>query len=197
MAEPPLPDDDRVPYAVFGERFFEYAVTEERIVGGFDGLAGNRIEFGPIGAGPGKLAKVRADGTFGQASAERLPGNEISFRLSIPVALDLYIELVDRHRFDVAVKVGLTLVARAAEPLRVVIDIDEPDEKDVEVDVEADGIRASVLQRVGGIDREIARFVARYVRRELDKPHIVAARDIDVAARIDGAITRKPDRPSD
>jgi hypothetical protein len=197
MAETPLPGDDRVPYAVFGERFFEHAVTEERIVGGFDGLAGNKIEFGPIGAGPGKLAKVRAEGTFGQASAERLPGNEISFRLSIPVALDLFIELVDRHRFDVAVKVGLTLVARAAEPLRVVIDIDEPNEKDVEVEVEAEGIRASVLQRVGGIDREIARFVARYVRRELEKPHIVAARDIDVAARIDGAMTRKPDRPSD
>ena len=66
MAETPLPGDDRVPYAVFGERFFEHAVTEERIVGGFDGLAGNKIEFGPIGAGPGKLAKVRAEGTFGQ-----------------------------------------------------------------------------------------------------------------------------------
>ena len=124
MADPPPPADDRVPYTVFGERFFEHAVSEERIVGGFDGLAGNRIEFGPIGAGPGKLAKVSAEGTFGQASAERLDSEEISFRLSIPVALDLYIELVDRHRFDVAVTVGLTLVARAAEPLRVVIDIE-------------------------------------------------------------------------
>ena len=197
MADPPPPADDRVPYTVFGERFFEHAVTEERIVGGFDGLAGNRIEFGPIGAGPGKLAKVSAEGTFGQASAERLDSEEISFRLSIPVALDLYIELVDRHRFDVAVTVRLTLVARAAEPLRVVIDIDEPTEEDVDVVVEADGIRASVLQRVGGIDREIGRFVARYIRRELEKPHIVAARDIDVAARIDRAMTRKPDASSD
>jgi hypothetical protein len=29
--------------------------------------------------------------------------------------------------------------------------------------------------------------VARYVTREIDKPHIRKARDIDVAARIDGA----------
>jgi len=192
MSDQPAPEADRVPYAVFGERFFEHAVTEGRILGALDGLAGDKIEFGPIGAGPGKLAKVRADGTFGQASAERLSGEEISFRLTIPVALDLEIELVDRNRFDVAVTVGLTLVARAAEPLRVVIDIDHPTEADVTVEVEAEGIRASVLQRVGGIDREIGRFVARYIRRELDKPHIVAARDIDVAARIDGALTRKP-----
>ena len=164
MADEPPPDDDRITYAVFGERFFEHAVTEGRIVGALDGLAGDQIEFGPIGAGPGKLAKVRAEGTFGQASAERLPSEEVSFRLTIPVELDLDIELVDRHRFDVAVTVGLTLVARAAEPLRVVIDIDQPTAKDVNVVVEAEGIRASVLQRVGGIDREIGRFVARYIQ---------------------------------
>ncbi|HYH61933.1 MAG TPA: hypothetical protein VD766_08710 [Solirubrobacterales bacterium] len=187
------PADDRISYADFGERFFEQAVTEGRIVGALDGLAGDQIEFGPKGAGPGRLAKVRAKGTFGQASAERIPSDEVSFRLTIPVDLDLEIEIVDRNRFDVAVIVGLTLVARAAEPLRVVIDIDEPTEKDVNVVVEADGIRASVLQRVGGIDREIGRFVARYIQRELEKPHIVAARDIDVAARIDGAWTRKRD----
>ncbi len=181
------PADDRIPYAEFGERFFEHAVTEGRIVGALDGLAGDRIEFGPKGAGPGRLAKVSAKGTFGQASAERIESDEVSFRLSIPVDLDLEIDIVDHHRFDVAVIVGLTLVARAAEPLRVVIDIDEPTAADIEVLVEAEGIRASVLQRVAGIDAEIGRFVARYIQRELNKPHILAARDIDVAARIDGA----------
>ena len=180
-------------YATFGVRFFEHAVTEDRIVGALDGLAGDRLDFGPIGAGPGKLARVSADGTFGQASAKRLAGDDISFRLSIPVDLDLEIDLVDRHRFDVAVVVGLTLVARAAEPLRVVIDIDAPTAEDVEVAVDADGMRASVLKRVAGIDAEIGRFVARYIQRELEKPHIVAARDIDVAARIDGAWGQKRD----
>ena len=92
-----------------------------------------------------------------------------------------------------AVTVGLTLVARAAEPLRIVIDINEPTAEDVNVVVEADGIRASVLQKVGGIDQEIARLVARFISSELSKPHIVSARDIDVAARIGGAMTRKPD----
>jgi hypothetical protein len=42
--------DDQISYAEFGERFFERAVTEGRIVGALDGLAGDQIEFGPKGA---------------------------------------------------------------------------------------------------------------------------------------------------
>jgi hypothetical protein len=180
--------EDRVPYAVFGERFFELAVTEERIARGVSGIAGDPIEFGPIGAGPGKIAQVRASGVVGEAAVQRLPRDEVSFRLSIPVNLDLHIDLgVDSHTFHAVVTVNLTLTARAAEPLRVVIDIDDPRTEDVDVQLEAETMRGGLLQRVAGIDREIGRFVARYVRRELDKPRIRAARDIDVAARIDGA----------
>jgi hypothetical protein len=181
-------DDPRVPYAVFGERFFEHAVTQERIVGALGGLAGDPIEFGPIGAGPGRIAHVTASGVVGRGVAARVPGDEIAFRLTIPVALDLQIDLgMDHHRFHADVAVGLNLHARAAEPLRVVIDVDPPTWRDVSVEVKAEGLRAGVLKRLAGIDREIGRFVARFVRRELDKPHIRAARDIDVAARIDGA----------
>jgi hypothetical protein len=184
----PQPADDRISYASFGARFFEHAVTEARIVGALDGLAGEPIEFGPIGAGPGKIAQVRAKGRVGAASARRIAGDDVVFRLSIPVTLDLHIDLgVDQHNFHATVTIGLTLTARAADPLRVVIDIDTPSRRDVTVAMEADGLRAAVFQRVVGIDREIGRFVAKYVTRELDKPHIRAARDIDVAARIDQA----------
>lgn len=182
------PADDRIAYEEFGARFFRHAVTAERIVAGLRGLAGERIEFGPIGAGPGKMAKVSAEGEFGTPAAERVGGELVAFRLSIPVELDLLIDLgVDRHKFHAAIEVGLDLAARAADPLRIVIDVKPPTASDVTVNVEASGLRASVLQRVAGVDEEIRRFVARYVARELDKPHIVAARDIDVAARIDGA----------
>lgn len=179
---------DQVTYADFGERFFVHAVTEERIVGALSGLAGDRIEFGPIGAGPRKLAKVSAAGEFGLASATPLESEYVAFRLSIPVALDLKIELgLDRHSFHAAIDVGLTLTARPAEPLRVVIDVDPPTWRDVTVQVEAEGVRAEVLRRAAGVDREIRRFVAKYVAREIEKPHIQAARDIDIAARIDRA----------
>ena len=188
---PPDDEIDRISYAEFGARFFEHAVTEERIVGALAGLAGDRIEFGPLGAGPGKIARVSADGAFGDASAERLPGDEVAFRLAIPVELDLLIDLgVDRHRFHTLLSVGLTLTARAAAPLRVVIEVDPPSGDDVAVEIEAEALRSAVFQRVVGIEREIARFGARYVRRELDKEHILSARDIDVAGRIDRAWRR-------
>ncbi len=182
------PMDDRITYAQFGERFFERAVTQERIVVALGALAGDPIEFGPIGAGPGRIAQVSARGAVGQGAAERLPADGVEFRLSIPVGLELQIDLgPDHHRFGVALEVGLHLRARAAAPLRVVIDIEPPTWRDVDVKLEAESRRASLLQRVAGIDREIGRFVARYVARELDKPRIRAARDIDVAERIDGA----------
>lgn len=180
------PGAEAISYAEFGERFFLHAVTEERIVAGLRGLAGEPIEFGPIGAGPGKFAKVSATGELGLASARRLEGELIAFHLVIPVALDLLIDLgLDKHTFHADVEVNLELTARAADPLRVLIEVEPPSSKDVTVELEADGIRAEVLSRVGSFDREIRRFIARYVAREIDKPQISKARDIDVAARID------------
>ncbi len=188
MPEPEPPADDHIPYAEFGERFFSHAVTEARIVGALSGIAGDRIEFGPIGAGPGKIAKVSAEGEVGVASASPIDGEHVAFRLTIPVALDLHIDLgLDQHTFHATLDVGLSLTARAAEPLRVVIEVDPPTSRDVTVKLESERVRSEVLRRVAGVDAEIRRFVAKYIAREIDKPHIRAARDIDVAARIDSA----------
>jgi len=185
-------EQDREPpaisYAEFGERFFVEAVTEARIVNALRSIAGEPISFGPIGAGPGKLAKVSANGTVGVASAEELPGDLVTFRLVIPVDLDLKIDIgPDHSRYHADVEVGLRLTARAVEHLRVLIDVEPPTSKDVTLDLKADGVRADLLGRVAGMDREIRRFIAKYVGREIDKPHIREARNIDVAARINGA----------
>lgn len=180
--------DGQISYEEFGRRFFEHAVTETRILAGLGGLTGEPISFGPIGAGPGRLAQVSASGVVGAGWARRLEGDEVSFRLTIPVELDMEIDLgVDRHHFHAVVTVGLVLHARAAEPLRVLIEVVPPTRDDVEVELKADGVRAEGLRRVAGIDREVGRFVAKYVARELEKPGVRAARDIDVASRIDGA----------
>lgn len=180
--------DGALSYAEFGRAFFEHAVTEERILRAVAGITGDPISFGPLGAGPGRLAKASAGGQVGEARIRRMPGDLVAFRLTVPVALRLTVDLgVDRHEFRAAVEVGLRLTARAAAPLRVLIDIDPPDRDDVKVDVEASTRRATLLQILAHVDHEIARFVARYVARELEKPHVRAARDIDVAALIDGA----------
>ena len=183
-----MSSDDEITYEEFGRRFFEHAVTEERVLAGFGGLTGEPIAFGPIGAGPGKLARVSAHGTVTEPAIEQTAYEPITFALTIPVALELEIDLgVDKHTFHAELAVALTLRARALAPLRVVIDVEPPSSRDVKVELTAEAMRSEVLRRVAGIDREIARFVARYIAREIDKPHIRAARDIDVAGRIDGA----------
>jgi hypothetical protein len=83
--------------------------------------------------------------------------------------------------------VPLTLRARAASGVRVYIEVEPPSSSEVQVRVQAEGIRASIMQRVANIEGELRRFVARYVAREVSKPHIEAARTIDVAAAIDRA----------
>ena len=71
--------------------------------------------------------------------------------------------------------------------MRIFIEATPPRSEEVQVDLQARGLRASVLQRVVGVEAELRRFVARYVRRELEKPHVREARLIDVSRAIDRA----------
>ena len=51
---------DLVTYEEFGRRFFEVAVTEQRVGDAIGAIAGEAFEMGPIAQGPGRLAKVTA-----------------------------------------------------------------------------------------------------------------------------------------
>jgi len=178
-------------YEEFGRVFFRTAVTEDRILAAVGGLAGDTFEFGPLAVGPGKIAKVNATGRIGDPSIAAVESDEVQFRLAIPVAVELVVHVpLDEHRFHADLLVHLNLRARAARPLRVVIDIDRPSKEDVEVRLEAATMRGSLLNAVAGVEGELKRFVAKYVGREVEKPHIARARDIDVAARINGAWER-------
>ncbi|ATL70460.1 hypothetical protein [Nocardia terpenica] len=177
-----------VSYEDFGRRFLEYAASERRIAGAFSQLAGAAFDFGPIGVGPGRIARVSAQVQLGEARVRRDLGELITFELDIPLAVDLLLDLaVDRHRFEVEGYVRVHLTVRTAEPLRVIIDITEPRPGDVRIDVATDTLRGQVLRVLASVDHEIRRFIARYVAREIRKPHIAAVRDIDVATRLDAA----------
>jgi hypothetical protein len=181
-------DEDFVSYEQWGADFFKTAISGERILGAVDNVAGQPIDFGPIGVGPGKIAKVRAYGAIGSASATRIEGREISYRVELPVDLTFELDLqVETHTFHADLLVPLTLTARAVSGVRVYIEVVPPRTADVQVQVRADGLRASIVQRVANIESELRRFVARYVAREVAKPHIQAARLIDVAGAIDRA----------
>ncbi len=180
-----------VPYGAFGEQFFRRAVTAERVLGAVNVLAGQPIEFGPTGVGPGRLVRLTATGSIGSASSEHVPGEWIAYRVTLPVKLAFEVDLsVEVHRFTAGLVVPLVLSARALEDVKVFIDVTPPRARDIVIDLQARGLRASVLQRVAGVEGEVRRFVAKYVTRELEKPHIRAARTIDVGAAIDQAWER-------
>ncbi|WP_067436260.1 hypothetical protein [Nocardioides jensenii] len=188
MADAGEHQDGFVSYEDFGRQFFATAVTAERILAGIGGLAGEPIEFGPIGVGPGRLAKVTATGSIGQPLTSPREGNLVAYRVELPVDLRLSIDLqLDTHRFDARLVVPLELTARAQQGCRIFIDALAPRADQVQVDLRASGMRASLLQRVAGVEGEIQRFVATYVARELEKPGIRAARTIDVARAIDSS----------
>jgi hypothetical protein len=182
------PDRTFVSYQQWGVDFFSEAVSEERILGAVNNIAGQPIDFGPMGVGPGKIAKVRAYGEIGAADATRLEGPEIAYRVELPVQLTFELNLqVETHVFRAELLVPLTLTARALDGVRIFITVDPPRPADIGVQVRAEGIRASIMQRVANVEGELRRFVAKYVAHETSKPHIEAARMIDVSAAIDKA----------
>jgi len=178
----------QISYAEFGRRFFALAVTEERILAGIDSLAGQPIDVGPMGMGPGRIAKVTATGQIGQPSAVPIAGEAVSFRVTLPVSLTFEVHLqVDTHRFQADLEVPLILTALAADLLSVYIDVTPPQPNQVKVDLRAEGLRATVMSKVVGVEGELQRFVAKYIKREVEKPSIMKARVIDVAQAIEGA----------
>lgn len=178
-----------VSYEEFALAFFHRAISRERILEAVSSLTGAPIEFGPIGAGPGRIAKVTAHGVVRDPEVERVSDTEpLRFVLSIPVDLRFVVRLTGTvHRFRADVRADLRLTAHAASPLRVVVEIDPPSRSDVTVALRAEGVASSVLQLVSGMESEVQRFVARYIRQEIQKPHIAAARDVDLGPMIDAA----------
>jgi hypothetical protein len=178
-----------VSYRDFGEQFFSRVVTEERVLSAVDVLAGQPISFGPMGVGPGRLVKVTVDGSIGAASSEPVFDPEhVRYRVVLPVDLRFDVDLgLETHTFEGSLRVPLDLTVRAVDGLRVYIDVTPPRARDVELTLRAQGLRASVLQRVAGVEGEVKRFVSKYVATEVEKPHIRKARVFDVGEQVDRA----------
>jgi len=158
-----------IDYGAWGQLFLEHAVTIERVLAGVNVMAERPLEVGPIAVGPGRLAKVRATGRVGVATGRRLAtAPALCFAVDLPVSVRLTLDLtMDRQRYDADLVVPLRITARTAADLTILIDVASPSPHEVEVDLRAQGLRASLTQMAAGIDSELRRFVARYVAREI------------------------------
>lgn len=180
--------DELITYATWGERFFSTAVTAERVLDGVNVLAGRPIEVGPIGVGPGRIAKVIASGRIGTATGERVDDNPVSFHVTLPVALKFTIDLgMDKLDFNADITVPLSITAHARADLAIQLEVTPPPPAEVVVRLKAQGLRASITSRAANVEGELRRFVAKYVARELGQPYVQQATVINVARAIDGA----------
>ena len=148
-----------ISYGEFGERFVAHAVTPARIEAAVSSLAG-RIEMGPFAVGPGKLARVWVRGEIGTPTITRT-GSEVVFAVRIPVRLELTVTLGGREvQLEATVDINLTLHARTADPLLVVIDIPPVTKRDV----------SPPIIRAGAVDAEaevLLEPTAKMVRKEV------------------------------
>ncbi len=181
---------DYVTYEQWGRKFFEVAVTEERVAAAFAAIAGDEFEMGPMGQGPGRIARVTAKVKIGEPQATRQLGDTITFDIRIPLEIDLLLDLrLDKQRFKVDGEVALRAVARAAEPLALVIDVAKPRPSNISVHVSTKSIRGELVRIIGGVDAEIRRFIAAHVADQIDAPESKQAQVINIDELIDTAWT--------
>ncbi|MCF6390076.1 hypothetical protein L2K20_24130 [Mycobacterium sp. MBM] len=186
----PGPAGDDAPqylrYEEFGRRFFEVAVSEKRVADAIGAIAGEEFEMGPMGQGPGGIAKVTARVRIQAPRVTRHVGSSITFDIRIPLEINMVIDLrIDRPRFMVFGEIALQATARAAAPLLLIIDVDKPGPRDISIHVTSGTLRAEALRVLAGIDAEIKRFIAAHVVGEIDSPGARQARIIDIAAQIE------------
>src|ERR1700710_1197615 len=164
-------------YEEFGRKFFEIAVTEERVADALAAIAGDGFEIGPIAQGPGKIAKVTAKVKVQPPEVTRQVGDQITFAIRIPLEIDMVIDLrIDKPRFMVFGEIALRATARAIEPLLLVLDVEKPRSSDISIHVTSKSLRAEVVRVIGGIDAEIKRFIAAHVAGEIDSPASLKAK---------------------
>jgi hypothetical protein len=183
----------RIGYDEFGMRFMNLVLHRDRVMESINRVLGEEFVLGPIGAGPGrKVAKATANGTFGKAYGEALPAvldqQSVGYEVNLPVDVAFHLDLgVDMLRFNAEVVLPLRLTMELVEPLTILWHITPPDADDVVMTVAGDSRRASVLQKLTGLDGELRRFIVRFVDRELEKPHVQKAMRIDLVTLIDNA----------
>jgi len=183
-----MQNHEYVTYEEFGRRFFEVAVTPERVAGAFAEIAGSEFAMEPIAQGPGGIAKVSANVKIQEPRVTRRLGDSITFVIHIPLSIDLLLDLrLDKQRFVVSGDIALRATARAAEPLLLIVDVTKPRPSDITVNVSSKSFRGEVLRILAGVDGEIRRFIAQYVADEIDAPQSQAAQVIDIMERLNEA----------
>ncbi|HMC38163.1 MAG TPA: hypothetical protein VKI19_00785 [Acidimicrobiales bacterium] len=167
-------------YRAFGEAFILRAVTPERVVDAVARIAGDRVELGPIKAGPGGRATVNAHGRIGEPQADEEAAEPLTYTVRVPVDVSLQVKVGTVNRYAASGTIDMRLVVRTAEPLKIVIDVEPVRPEQVRFEIEAKGMPARFLGRAGDVDGELRRHTAAYVNERIGHPDTSRFTTIDL-----------------
>jgi hypothetical protein len=178
-----------ISYEEFGVNFVQLAVTSERVKAAVEDAGGGSFQFGPMGVGPGGIAVVKADGQIGDVAVERIEGPELTFKANLPIDMNLEVRLAGvPNRYRGVIDVPLSLIVRTQRPLSLLIEVEPVDSRNISVDLRSDGMSAQMLQKVGNMDEEVQRQVARVVNERIGSEAAKSSREFDVGAMIEKAL---------
>ena len=161
---------DHIEYADWGERFFRSAVSAERVLAGINVLAGQKIDVGPMGVGPGRVVKVTALGEIGTAVGERVSDDPVTFAVLAAGVAGVRDQPGRRH------PPVHRRPEHPADPHRPgPRGPGDPDRRrrrrrpsEVGCELKAQGLRASITQHAANVEGELKRFVVE-VRHPRDR----------------------------
>jgi hypothetical protein len=144
-------------------------VTPQRVATVISAVAGEVVEVGPIDVGPGGVATATAVGQVGEPDVTMTSEQPLAYLVRLPVDLTLEVLVSGgRHHYTAECEVRIGLTVHAIEPLSARIDPTPPTAHDVSAKVKARGMQAKLVGKVGDIDNEVKRQVARYVCERIE-----------------------------
>jgi len=186
--------DEQISFDEFGHNFMREVVTPARVADTIASVVGERIEVGPMAAGPadaasaslrGKLAGVDVEAVGGDGDGDG-DGEVLHFSAVVRLECTLAVKAtVLNKRYRGTLTIPLRLSARTASPVRLVIDVEPPSAADIGVELAAKDRSGRLIQRLGNIDGEVRTRAAAEVAKRVEAPEARQHREIDILAMVD------------
>jgi hypothetical protein len=177
-----------IPFDEFGRSFVKEVVTPDRVAATIATVVGDRVEVGPLTAGPADAARASLRGKLAGVDVTPRRGAEDMLRFTAVVRLDCTLAVkaaLMNKRYRGSLTIPLELFVRTASPVRLVIDVEPPSPADVGVELAANDRSGRVLQVLGNIDEEVRKQTAAEVARRVEAPEARRHREIDILAMVD------------
>jgi len=172
----------------FGRNFMREVVTADRVAATIATVVGERIEMGPMAAGPRDAASATMRGKLADVDVSPGPAHDDTLHFSALVRLECTLlvkaSLINK-RYRGGLTIPLQLDVRTASPLRLVIDVAPPAPADIGVELESKDRSGRMIQVLGNIDGEVRTRAAAEVARRVEAPEARRHREINVLAMVD------------